>query len=147
MAGLDETGVILTTSIATFVTGFLVGVWAIRGYIISPELTAERRANTDDPVESDESDIDESDTILDHAPSWGNGPQADRRQGLSVKASQQPALKSNEECKLVLVVRTDLGMTKGESGFSYALRIISASLASTRLLTRNTIMEIRIQLT
>ena len=112
----QQMAVVITTSLATFVGGFLLGVYSIRGYLLSPELVAERRAALGDPVESDESDIDESDTLLDHAPSWANGPQADRRQGLSASApaEQKPAFKnSKEECKLVLVVRTDLGMTKG----------------------------------
>lgn len=128
-------GIILTTSIIAFISGFALGVFTIRGYLVSPSLSAERRANYEDPVESEESDIDEEDTLLDHAPNWGNALEADRRQGLRVtsagtkkKAAKKeeklidvsegtgPAAdmhKTNEECKLVLVVRTDLGMTKG----------------------------------
>ena len=111
----QQTGIILTTALATFIGGFFLGVWTIRGYLIDPKLVAERRGNYRDPVESDESDVDESDTLLDHAPSWSNGVQADRRQGLSFAAGPPAAAlqHSNEECKLVLVVRTDLGMTKG----------------------------------
>lgn len=61
-------------------------------------------------MESEESDIDEEDTILDHAPNWSNGFEADKKQGLRASTSQP----ITEECKLVLVVRTDLGMTKGK---------------------------------
>lgn len=136
------TGIILTTSIIAFISGFALGVFTIRGYLVSPSMSAERRANYDDPVESEESDIDEDDTLLDHAPNWGNGLDADRRQGLRVtsagtkkKAAKKEAklvdvsegsgptadlLKTNEECKLVLVVRTDLGMTKGMPFFSHS---------------------------
>lgn len=103
---------VVATSIVALISGFLLGIYSIRGYLISPALKAERDGNWKDPVESEESDIDEDDTILDHAPNWANGEEADRRQGL--RAAPQPApLKSGEECKLVLVVRTDLGMTKG----------------------------------
>ena len=121
---------VVTTSLVALVSGFLLGVYAIRGYVISPELKKEREGKWTDPVESEESDIDEDDTILDHAPNWTNGEEADRRQGLrasvsggSNKPTPAPASasaagklaapKGNEECKLVLVVRTDLGMTKG----------------------------------
>ena len=125
--------VIVSTSLVTFFTGFLLGVYAIRGYLVSPDLKEERRRRREDPMESEEEDIDEGDTILDHAPNWENGDEADRRQGLKVskpskkekkkkagspaKGSpaqlEEPAADNNEECKLVLVVRTDLGMTKG----------------------------------
>ncbi|EXF83507.1 peptidyl-tRNA hydrolase PTH2 [Colletotrichum fioriniae PJ7] len=127
--GGQQTAVVLSTSIVALMTGFLLGVYSIRGYLISPELRSEARANFDDPVESEESDIDEDDTVLDHAPNWANGLDADRRDGLRQRkgnASEKPAsskkpnpagtplVDNNEECKLVLVVRTDLGMTKGK---------------------------------
>lgn len=112
--------IIVGTSIATFFTGFLLGIYSIRGYLISPDLADERKHNLYDPLESEESDIDEDDTVLDHAPNWSNGADADRRQGLSASAKSRPVKEplvaspeTNEECKLVLVVRTDLGMTKG----------------------------------
>ncbi len=130
--------VIVSTSLVTFFTGFLLGVYAIRGYLVSPDLKEERRRRREDPLESEEEDIDEGDTILDHAPNWENGDEADRRQGLkapkptkkekkkkagspatgSPARSKEPAADSNEECKLVLVVRTDLGMTKGTIALS-----------------------------
>ncbi|GAB1313350.1 peptidyl-tRNA hydrolase [Madurella fahalii] len=117
--------VVVTTSIIAFISGFGLGVYSIRGWLIqSPELAAERHANLHDPVESEESDVDEEETLLDHAPNWANGEEADRRQGLRASASsssarpstktQPAAFNPNEECKLVLVVRTDLGMTKGK---------------------------------
>lgn len=105
------TGVILGTACATLVTGFMLGVFATRGYIISPSLAEERRRYNNDPTESEESEIDEDDLVMDHAPNWSNGTEADRRQGLKVKPSSVED--TGEECKLVLVVRTDLGMTKG----------------------------------
>lgn len=117
--GGQQVGIIIVTSLATFISGFLVGVWSITGYIISPSLREERRRFHGDPIESDESDIDEDDTTLDHAPSWVNGVRADQKQGLRASAlpsAAEPKVlgQPNEECKLVLVVRTDLGMTKGK---------------------------------
>ncbi|KAH8899506.1 PTH2-domain-containing protein [Thozetella sp. PMI_491] len=132
MAQTDQSFVIVSTSIVTFITGFLLGIYSIRGYLMSPALKEERRRNREDPLESEEEDIDEDDTILDHAPNWANGEDADRRQGLRAtakdgkkkktaaatpekeKATPLAGVNSNEECKLVLVVRTDLGMTKGK---------------------------------
>lgn len=120
--------VVLSTSIVSFMSGFVLGIYSIRGYLVSPALSERRRRNQADPVESEESEIDEEDSLLDHAPNWSNSEAADRRQGLRVSSAgaqaKLPAEKkegaeraaiadSNEECKLVLVVRTDLGMTKG----------------------------------
>lgn len=126
--------ILVTTTFTSFFTGFLLGVYSIRGYLISPELAGERRGNYGDPVESEESDVDEDDTVLDHAPNWANGEEADRKQGLrapkeavtkkkevvqEAKEAKKAAAREpdsgnpDEECKLVLVVRTDLGMTKG----------------------------------
>ncbi|GJN73370.1 peptidyl-tRNA hydrolase 2 [Purpureocillium lilacinum] len=131
-----QTGIILTTALATFVTGWLFGVFTTRGYLISPGLAEERRRFHRDPVESDESDVDEDDTLLDHAPNWANGVQADRRQGLRVgagAAAAAPGIVDNgEECKLVLVVRTDLGMTKGK----IAAQCSHATLACFKALSR-----------
>lgn len=131
---------LLVTSIATFISGLMLGIYSVRGYLfVSPELADERRHNLYDPVESDESDVDEGDTVLNHAPNWANGLEADARDGLRQRGvtssggkkkskksktgtdSSTPPLvdvataagNANEECKLVLVVRTDLGMTKG----------------------------------
>ncbi|KAI0900434.1 PTH2-domain-containing protein [Annulohypoxylon nitens] len=142
---LNSTSMIVATSIVTFLSGFIFGVYSIRGYlIVSPALASERRSNIDDPVESDESDIDD-DTILDHAPNWANGEDADQRDGL--KMSKQKKSKkekedsspspladapANEECKLVLVVRTDLGMTKGK----IAAQCSHATLACYKTLTK-----------
>lgn len=122
-----SSSVIVSTSVVALISGFLLGVYSIRGYLISPALVEERRRFAHDPIESDESDIDEDDTILDHAPNWSNGVDADRRDGLRATAAgskkkekDKDALAAaavqdpNEECKLVLVVRTDLGMTKGK---------------------------------
>lgn len=95
-----------------------------------------RTTNYDDSSESSAEEIDAS--LLDHAPNWVNSLAADRRDGLKyeepVQEKKKPLKKkikggdkkieavskqepfdehANEECKLVLVVRTDLGMTKG----------------------------------
>ncbi|KAI1639331.1 peptidyl-tRNA hydrolase PTH2-domain-containing protein [Biscogniauxia mediterranea] len=123
-----EATLVLTTSAAAFLSGFVLGVYSIRGYVVPRSWAAERERNLRDPVESDESDVDEGDTVLDHAPNWANAEDADRRQGLRVRrgrgggggdsSKKREALADNadskEECKLVLVVRTDLGMTKGK---------------------------------
>ncbi len=64
--------------------------------------------------------------MLDDAPNWENGFEADKRDGLRSAVAQGGSnaaaekqdwedRTAGEECKLVLVVRTDLGMTKGIS--------------------------------
>lgn len=119
---------VISTSVVALLTGFLLGIYSIQGYIITPEFAKQSRANYEDPVDSDETDIDEDETHLDHAPNWANGKEADKRQGLRYsekdkpktgskksKADVVPSVEDNgEECKLILVVRTDLGMTKGK---------------------------------
>ncbi|KAI1132353.1 PTH2-domain-containing protein [Nemania abortiva] len=169
--------VLITTSLVAFFSGFALGIYSIRGYIIPPSLKLAREQKLNDPVESDESDIDEDDTILDHAPNWANGAEADRRQGLRAveddagekkckkkqkakktedgteaigdeaearsakqeaeaahprQAEVNPGSNPNEECKLVLVVRTDLGMTKGK----IAAQCSHATLACYKTLSR-----------
>lgn len=131
--------VVLSTSIISLITGFVLGVYAIRGYLIPPELKEERRRQFEDPVESEESDVDEDDYLLDHAPNWANGLEADQRQGLRARGpaaggekkkkkakKETGGMDPTEECKLVLVVRTDLGMTKGlfSSPFFSYLRMV-----------------------
>ncbi|KAI0971016.1 PTH2-domain-containing protein [Xylaria arbuscula] len=161
--------VLITTSLVAFFSGFALGIYSIRGYIVPPSLTSAREKRLNDPVESEESDVDEDDTILDHAPNWANGAEADKRQGLRVaegeasrkkekskqkqkgdeaearntrreaeaahprQAAVNPGTNPNEECKLVLVVRTDLGMTKGK----IAAQCSHATLACYKTLSRS----------
>ncbi|KAI1311100.1 PTH2-domain-containing protein [Xylaria venustula] len=160
---------LITTSLVAFFSGFALGIYSIRGYIVPPSLTSARKKRLNDPVESEESDVDEDDTILDHAPNWANGAEADKRQGLRVteedatrkkekskqkqkgdeaeprnarreadaahprQAAVNPGTNPNEECKLVLVVRTDLGMTKGK----IAAQCSHATLACYKTLSRS----------
>ncbi|KAK0708996.1 peptidyl-tRNA hydrolase PTH2-domain-containing protein [Lasiosphaeria miniovina] len=147
MADPQSTAVV-STAMVGLLSGFLLGVYSVRGYLISPSLAEERRANLADPLESEESDVDEGDTVLDHAPNWANGEEADRRQGLRAEAGAGASAKDskkkkaakavaaepkgNEECKLVLVVRTDLGMTKGK----IAAQCGHATLACYKTLSR-----------
>lgn len=78
-----------------------------------------KTSNYNDEEESSEEQVDG--ILLDHAPNWANGEAADVRDGLKVKPKEKeekPEWENNtEECKLVLVVRTDLGMTKGQRLF------------------------------
>ncbi|KAI1873839.1 uncharacterized protein JN550_003108 [Neoarthrinium moseri] len=140
------TAALLSTSIVAFLSGFMLGIYSIRGYLIPPSMSEERRRNLTDPVESDESDVDVDDSLLDHAPNWANSTDADKRDGLKqnrpkkAKAasavdpstSALAAASPNEECKLVLVVRTDLGMTKGK----IAAQCSHATLACYKSLAR-----------
>ncbi|POS75947.1 peptidyl-tRNA hydrolase PTH2 [Diaporthe helianthi] len=159
----DTTLVVISTSVVALVTGFLLGIYSIQGYIISPDLAKQSRANYEDPVDSDETDIDEDETNMDHAPNWANGEEADRRQGLRYtgndkskadskksEAGSVPSVEdTGEECKLILVVRTDLGMTKGKiaaqcghatlacfKSISKAARIAGPSSPAAKLLQR-----------
>ncbi|KUJ13181.1 PTH2-domain-containing protein [Mollisia scopiformis] len=126
---------LIGTAIIAAVSGYMIGIASSLGFIpipfMSKAVTARGVSNYDDEEESEEEDIDES--ILDHAPNWANGFEADKRDGLRataaatkkgkennqlvVKPSQETAVvDSGEPCKMVLIVRTDLGMTKGKIG-------------------------------
>ncbi|KAI0518314.1 PTH2-domain-containing protein [Xylaria bambusicola] len=158
---------LIATSLVAFFSGFGLGIYSIRGYIVPPSLTSQRQRTLNDPIESDESDVDEDDTVLDHAPNWANGAEADTKQGLRTpgprkdegekkqagddvdaeaksakreaetahprQAAVNPGSNPNEECKLVLVVRTDLGMTKGK----IAAQCSHATLACYKTLSRS----------
>ncbi|CZT06656.1 hypothetical protein WAI453_006007 [Rhynchosporium graminicola] len=141
---------IIGTALIAGVSGYLLGIGSGLGIFPNPFVPREARergiSNYDDEEESEEEDIDAS--ILDHAPNWSNGFEADKRDGLRATSAgkakevrKEPKIKQesgnewedvmpvpeikreqakqeledvNEECKMVLVVRTDLGMTKGK---------------------------------
>jgi peptidyl-tRNA hydrolase, PTH2 family len=117
-----STAVLISTAILSLITGYMLGIGSSLGLFPKPFLqSSEARAaskrtktsNYDDEEESSEEEVDG--ILLDHAPNWANGEAADVRDGLKVaKKKEKPEWEnSTEECKLVLVVRTDLGMTKG----------------------------------
>jgi PTH2 family peptidyl-tRNA hydrolase len=121
---------LIGTAIIAGVSGYMIGIASSLGLLPNPFAAKEpmRRGvdNYDDEEESEAEDIDSS--ILDHAPNWANGVEADKRDGLRATTAKEAEGKkeevaktawegSSEECKLVLVVRTDLGMTKGSFSF------------------------------
>ncbi|EPE30353.1 Peptidyl-tRNA hydrolase II [Glarea lozoyensis ATCC 20868] len=120
----SPTAIIISTAIIAGLSGYMIGIASSLGFLPIPFQNRPPKArgidHYDDEEESEEEDIDES--ILDHAPNWANGIEADKRDGLRAEpqkekargaAANEPSYEDNgEECKLVLVVRTDLGMTK-----------------------------------
>lgn len=131
---------LIGTAIIAGVSGYMIGIASSLGVLPIPfapkRPVARGVSNYDDEEESEEEDIDES--ILDHAPNWANGIEADKRDGLRApkptvaKKEEKDAGESildkiptftkddklagedgTEDCKMVLVVRTDLKMTKG----------------------------------
>lgn len=153
-AAPSATALIIGTAILSLITGYFLGLGSAIGILPSPFSNSDSsnpkdrsfsggiisgRVRSDlDEEESSSSEIDD-DIVLDNAPNWSNGIEADRRQGLRVvdgkpikqskdkkPANERPVAQDvdeedmkmgwedgSEECKLVLVVRTDLGMTKG----------------------------------
>lgn len=127
--------ILIGTAIIAGISGYMIGIASSLGIIPNPFVSrppVQRGIqNYDNEEESSEEDVDELDEgVLDHAPNWANGYEADKRDGLrartesskqggkntksrSSKATLPEWENSQEECKLVLVVRTDLGMTKG----------------------------------
>lgn len=126
--------ILIGTAIIAGISGYMLGIASSLGLLPNPFVSKPPRTrgihNYDDEEESAEETVDEADDgILDHAPNWANGYEADKRDGLRArtgsakdesKRSKTTSSRgapewenSQEECKLVLVVRTDLGMTKG----------------------------------
>lgn len=125
---------LIATAIFCGLSGYMIGIFSSLGFLPIPFApkslngSTPRRGKTDgydDEEESSEEDISEGEAGgLDHAPNWG-GSAAAKARGAEKKVVEKKADKevevdgkkswenSNEECKLVLVVRTDLGMTKG----------------------------------
>jgi peptidyl-tRNA hydrolase, PTH2 family len=118
---------IVSTAIIAGLSGYMIGIASSLGFFPIPFQTRTPKPrgidHYDDEEESEDEDIDES--ILDHAPNWANGFEADKRDGLRAEPKKEKEVTkaegvrdgwvdNGEECKLVLVVRTDLGMTKGE---------------------------------
>jgi len=122
---------IIGTAIIAGLSGYMIGIASSLGFLRIPFMPKEPRirgiSNYNGEEESEGEDIDSD--ILDHAPNWANGFEADKRHRLRAREANvtkrtESAEKQNEgatpawedsaeECKLVLVVRTDLGMTKG----------------------------------
>ncbi|KAG9233853.1 peptidyl-tRNA hydrolase PTH2-domain-containing protein [Amylocarpus encephaloides] len=126
-AGPTPVAILVGTAIVAGLSGYMIGIASSLGFLPIPFQTRPEVArgidNYDDEEESEEEDIEES--LLDHAPNWANGIEADKRDGLKNSAEKEvrnrepvkePLGDSGEECKLILVVRTDLGMTKGKIG-------------------------------
>ncbi|KFY15905.1 hypothetical protein V492_01683 [Pseudogymnoascus sp. VKM F-4246] len=118
----SATAIIIGTAILSLLTGYMIGTATSLNLLPSPFSSAPAKTRSrsdttgyDDEEESSEEEI-EAGEVLDHAPNWTNGPEADKRDGLTVTApaKKREVVDDNEECKLVLVVRTDLGMTKGK---------------------------------
>jgi peptidyl-tRNA hydrolase, PTH2 family len=133
----SPTAMLIATAILAGISGYMIGIASSLGFLPIPFQTkvapvGKPRGRTDgydDEEESSEEDIDAS--ILDHAPNWANGLEADKRDGLratmalkkAAGAKKEVEVKSESsspawenasgEYKLILVVRTDLGMTKG----------------------------------
>ena len=115
---------IIATAVLAGISGYMIGIASSLGFLPIPFTSkppvVRGVANYDNEEESSEEEIEDS-LPLDHAPNWANGAEADKRDGLrfsavagkAAPAERQSWESSSEECKLVLVVRTDLGMTKG----------------------------------
>jgi hypothetical protein len=122
---------LIGTAIIAGLSGYMIGIASSLGFLPVPFATktppVRGISNYDDEEESEEEDVEES--ILDHAPNWANGLEADKRDGLRAPAptaaqKQEASWEdSAEEYKLVLVVRMDLGMTKGKSSCLSVLRL------------------------
>lgn len=120
---------LIGTAIIAGLSGYMLGIFSSLGFLPIPfsasKSTPKPRgiAHYDDEEESSEEEVDVKEAgVLDHAPNWGNALKEDKRDGLRVEQKEEKKAweDSQEECKLVLVVRTDLGMTKGIS-LSYYL--------------------------
>jgi PTH2 family peptidyl-tRNA hydrolase len=148
--------VLIGTVIIAGISGYMIGIASSLGFLpipFQPRPPIKRGIeNYDDEEESSGEEIDEG-SILDHAPNWTNGYEADKKDGLrqrepkhvkseperdsptptgpsTLLPSSASWADSKEECKLVLVVRTDLGMTKGAPHLSFLILILLQNTTS-----------------
>ncbi|CCU74973.1 peptidyl-tRNA hydrolase/Pth2p [Blumeria hordei DH14] len=109
---------LIGTAIIAGISGYMIGMAASLGLVPNPlswlfGISDADSIADDASIESEAQDIDDS--LLDHAPNWTNSTAADEKDGLRTPVTARLApLSNDEECKLVLLVRTDLGMTKGK---------------------------------
>ncbi|TVY31109.1 Peptidyl-tRNA hydrolase [Lachnellula hyalina] len=96
---------LIGTAIIAGISGYMIGIASSLGFLPIPfaTKTAPTRgiSNYDDEEESEEEDIDES--ILDHAPNWSNGLDADKRDGLrapSLNAARKQQALLEEDSKI-----------------------------------------------
>lgn len=127
---------IIATALLAGISGYMIGIASSLGFLPIPfapqgflqsigggdgRRRVGRTAGYDNEEESSEEEIDDDDALLAHVPNWGSAGEEKK------KPEQVKAVADNgEECKLVLVVRTDLGMTKGTHVFHSLPKILSA---------------------
>ncbi|KHJ32226.1 putative mitochondrially-localized peptidyl-trna hydrolase [Erysiphe necator] len=117
---------LLGTVIVAGVSGYLIGATSSSRKFFSKtasisSLIPGSRTINDNKIEiSGDEDVDFDEELLNHAPDWENddrsGTQSPSKAPRNKSVETKPSwdTQNQEECKMVLVVRTDLGMTKGK---------------------------------
>ncbi|RKF65505.1 Peptidyl-tRNA hydrolase 2, mitochondrial [Erysiphe neolycopersici] len=115
---------LLGTVLVAGISGYMIGAASSSSRRLVPNppfasssIAHSRISSYDKENETDDENLD--DEPLDHAPNWGHDVKANTKGELRVpmknKFEPMPVwdTQQQEECKMVLVVRTDLGMSKG----------------------------------
>lgn len=118
---------LLGTVLVAGISGYMIGAASSSSRRLVPNppfasssIAHSRISSYDKENETDDENLD--DEPLDHAPNWGHDVKANTKGELRVpmknKFEPMPVwdTQQQEECKMVLVVRTDLGMSKGKIG-------------------------------
>lgn len=91
---------IVGTAIISIATGYMLGMASSLGFLPNPfagPKAPRQRGDTshyNDEEESSEEEIDDG-VIIDHAPNWANGEEADKRDGLRASALKKRVAKEN----------------------------------------------------
>lgn len=98
--GATPTAMIIGTAIISIATGYMLGMASSLGFLPNPfagPKAPRQRGDTshyNDEEESSEEEIDDG-VIIDHAPNWANGVEADKRDGLRASALKKRVAKEN----------------------------------------------------
>lgn len=91
---------IVGTAIISIATGYMLGMASSLGFLPNPfagPKAPRQRGDTshyNDEEESSEEEIDDG-VVIDHAPNWANGEEADKRDGLRASALKKRVAKEN----------------------------------------------------
>lgn len=94
------TAMLIGTAIISIATGYMLGMASSLGFLPNPfagPRAPKQRGDTrnyNDEEESSEEEIDDG-VIIDHAPNWANGEEADKRDGLRASALKKRVAREN----------------------------------------------------
>ena len=111
------TAMLIGTAIIAVLSGYMLGIASSLGFLPIPFMPRASAASAHKTVHYDSSEESESEeisdgAILDHAPNWANGYEADKRDGLraglaEAAAAEEKAKRKQGQAKVALQVKSE----------------------------------------